>query len=318
MAIANDSGQARLSGARVLAWDGPTRVFKWLLVVLVFDGWLSNKFGSGFPPWHKWNGYAVLVLIVFRLFWGIVGGSTSRFSAFLAGPAASIAYIRAEIAGHPRKYLGHNPLGAWMIVALLAAVTAQALTGLFSADEDRLIIEGPLAKTVADAAVDFAARWHRRIFGAIEILTVLHIAANVFYTFVKRDPLIPAMVTGRKPADDFADMPQAIPGSWARAALCLLAATSLVFGAITLAGGRAFCRDRSPPPCARDVEHAAKSPSPLSGRLLQAPVRLVGKDFDLVVYKSAIALRNGTQIDVLPDMPGLGIDRDGAARADPA
>src|SRR5262249_9702248 len=126
----------------------------------------------------------------------------------------------------------------WMVMALLAAIAAQCLTGLYATDEDRLIIEGPLAKTVADAAADFAARWHRRIFDAIEILAVLHIAANVFYTFVRREPLIPAMVTGGKPAGDFADMPTAIPGSWARAAICLLAAISLVFGAITLAGGR--------------------------------------------------------------------------------
>ncbi len=226
------------SATRVLAWDGPTRAFKWLLVLLVFDGWLSNKFGADFPAWHKWNGYAVLVLIVFRLFWGFAGGSTARFSAFLAGPAATIAYIRAQVTGPALKYLGHNPLGGWMIMALLAAVALQCVTGLFSADEDRLIIEGPLAKTVANASVDLAARWHRRIFDAIEILALLHIAANVIYTFVKRDPLIQAMVTGAKPAKNFADMPAAKPGSWARAALCLLAAASLVFGAIALAGGR--------------------------------------------------------------------------------
>jgi cytochrome b len=235
--ITSDKERAHLSGARVVAWDGPTRVFKWLLVLLVFDGWLSNSFGAGFPGWHKWNGYAVLVLIVFRLLWGFAGGSTSRFSAFVAGPAATFAYVRAQIAGRPLKYLGHNPLGAWMIVALLAAVTAQGLTGLYAADQDRLIIEGPLAKTVADAAVDFAARWHHRIFDAIEILAVLHIAANVFYTFIKREPLIEAMVTGRKPEDDFVDMTTANPGSWARAALCLFAAATLVFGAIALAGG---------------------------------------------------------------------------------
>ena len=238
MTATADIERARLPDARVLAWDAPTRVFKWLLVLLVVDGWLSNKFGPDIPAWHKWNGYAVLVLIVFRLLWGFVGGSTARFSAFVTGPATAIAYIRAQLVGRPLRYLGHNPLGGWMIVALLAVVAAQCLTGLYAADEDRLIIEGPLAKTVADATVDFAARWHHRIFDAIEILAVLHIAANVFYTFVKRDPLIPAMVTGGKPAEDFADMPTAVPGSWARAALCLVAAIALVFGTITLAGGR--------------------------------------------------------------------------------
>lgn len=238
MTIVNDFTRARPSDARVLAWDGPTRIFKWLLVALVVDGWVSNTYGADFPDWHKWNGYAVLVLIVFRLIWGFVGGSTARFSSFVAGPAACIAYLRAQFTGRPAKYLGHNPLGGWMIMALLAIVAAQGLTGLYAADQDRLIIEGPLAKTVTDAAVDFAARWHHRIFDAIEILAVVHIAVNVLYTFVKRDPLIPAMVTGAKPAENYADMPAAVPGSWARAALCLVAAIVLVFGAITLAGGR--------------------------------------------------------------------------------
>jgi cytochrome b len=230
--------RARRSGARVLAWDGPTRAFKWLLVLLVVDGWLSNKIGAGSPAWHLWNGYAVLVLIVFRLIWGVVGGSTARFSAFLARPSVTIAYLRALIEGRSVKYLGHNPLGGWMIMALLALVTAQCLTGLYAADDDRLIIEGPLAKTVTEAIVDFAARWHHRIFAGIEIMAAVHVTANVIYTFFKRDPLIPAMLTGAKPAEDFADMPTAIPGSWSRAALCLVAAIALVISAIALAGGR--------------------------------------------------------------------------------
>jgi cytochrome b len=238
VASTDESIGARPSGARVLAWDGPTRVFKWLLVLLVIDGWLSNRYGADFPPWHKWNGYAVLVLIVFRLLWGFAGGSTARFKAFVAGPVASLGYIRALVTGRSRRYLGHSPLGGWMILALLAIVAAQALTGLFSADEDRLVIEGPLAHTVSHATVDFAAHWHHLVFVGIEILAVLHIAANLIYTFVKRDPLISAMVTGGKPAENYADMQAAIPGTWARAALCLAAAIVIVFGTITLAGGR--------------------------------------------------------------------------------
>lgn len=142
-------------GERTLAWDGPTRLFKWALVLLVFDGWLSNSYGDGYPYWHKWNGYAALVLIVFRLLWGFVGGSTARFSAFVAAPRRAFAYGLALLRGRNPRYLGHNPLGGWMVVALLAAVGLQATTGLFSADADRLIIEGPLAGRVSDAAVTF-------------------------------------------------------------------------------------------------------------------------------------------------------------------
>ena len=238
--MAADNERGREPGASVLAWDAPTRLFKWGLVALVVDAWLSNKFGEGLPLWHRLNGYAVLVLIVFRLFWGLVGGSTARFAAFVKGPAAAVGYLRSQLAGRAPRYLGHNPLGGWMIVALLGLLAAQCLSGLYAADEDRLIIEGPLAKTVADAVVDFAARWHHRLFDAIEILALLHIGVNVFYTWVKRDPLIPAMVTGAKPAADFADMPRAAPGSWVVAGGCLLAAIALVFGAIWAAGGRSL------------------------------------------------------------------------------
>jgi cytochrome b len=223
------------ASARVLAWDAPTRLFKWALVFVVVDGWLSNTLGASAPAWHKWNGYAALVLIVFRILWGFVGGSTARFANFISGPSGVREYLRGG-----RAYLGHNPLGGWMALGLLAIVAAQAVSGLYAADQDRLIIEGPLAATVGDAAVDFAARWHHRIFNLIEALVVVHVAANLFYTFAKRDPLIPAMITGYKPDAAYRDGPQATAGSWGLAAVCLAAAAALVFGAMWLAGARMF------------------------------------------------------------------------------
>lgn len=220
---------------RVLAWDGPTRLFKWSLVLAVVDGWASNRFGASSPAWHIWNGYAALTLIVFRLLWGFVGGSTARFASFVAGPRRVLDYLRRR-----RAYLGHNPLGGWMVLALLAVVAAQCLTGLYSADEDRLIIAGPLARTVAAAAVDFAARWHHRIFVGLEALVALHVLANLYFAFVRREPLISAMIAGRKPAACFADMPAARPGQWTTAALCLAAAAAFVVGGVLAAGARAL------------------------------------------------------------------------------
>lgn len=225
-------------GGRVLAWDGPTRLFKWSLVLLVFDGWLSNEVGGAYPAWHKWNGYAVLTLILFRVMWGFVGGSTARFTKFVALPGRALAYVKAAATGRPQKYLGHNPLGGWMVLALLALVGLQCISGLFSADEDRLVIEGPFVKLVGDATVSFAAKWHHRIFNAIEILVLLHVAANFFYTFVKREPLIQGMATGSKPAAPYVDEASARPGSWAAAAVCLAVAAAIVLGGITAAGGK--------------------------------------------------------------------------------
>ncbi|MFT4098922.1 MAG: cytochrome b/b6 domain-containing protein [Rhodoblastus sp.] len=232
------SPPAMAGGGQVLAWDGPTRLFKWSLVLLVFDGWLSNEFGGAYPAWHKLNGYAVLTLILFRVMWGFVGGSTARFSHFIALPGRALAYVTAAVSGRPQKYLGHNPLGGWMVMALLALVGLQAVTGLFSADEDRLVIEGPFVKFVSDATVSFAAKWHHRIFDAIEIFVALHVAANLFYTFVKKEPLIQGMATGVKPAAPYVDEASARPGSWAAAAICLAIAAAIVFGGVVAAGGR--------------------------------------------------------------------------------
>lgn len=223
-----------------MAWDLPTRLFKWLLALLVLGAWASNKYATAMPFLHVWNGYAILVLIVFRLLWGVVGGSTARFANFVAAPAAAFAYVRGLSAGRLPAYLGHNPLGAWMVLALITAVAAQAVLGLYSADEDRLIVEGPLAKTVSDGAVDFAAHWHRIGFNLILALVTLHVAANLVYDLFGRVGLVRAMITGRKPAAAYRDMPQAKPGSLLRALACLAAAVIIVFGAIFAFGGNPF------------------------------------------------------------------------------
>ncbi|MFO1135473.1 MAG: cytochrome b/b6 domain-containing protein [Rhodoblastus sp.] len=231
------SPSAMAAGARALAWDGPTRLFKWSLVALVVDGWLSNAFGGSWPAWHKWNGYLALTLILFRLMWGFVGGSTARFANFVALPGRALAYLRAA-AGEPQRFLGHNPLGGWMVVALIGLVGLQCVSGLFAADEDRLVIEGPLVGLVADSTVSFAARWHHRLFDALQILVALHVVATLFYTFVRREPLIAAMVTGSKPRAPYVDQKTAQPGSWLAAGVCLAVAATIVFGGILAAGGK--------------------------------------------------------------------------------
>jgi cytochrome b len=232
-------GGLPLGRDEVLVWDLPTRLFKWSLVLLIVLAWVSNRYGGGMPMWHKANGYAILVLIVFRILWGIVGGSTARFANFVSGPRATFDYIRG-VSRSEHRFLGHNPLGGWMVLTLLAIVGAQAILGLYSADQDRLIIEGPLAKTVSDAAVDRAAHLHRSIFNLLVVLSCIHIAANLFYDSVKKTGLIKAMIVGRKRRATYVDRAQNRPGRMWVAVLCLLAAIAIVFGSIVLMGGDAF------------------------------------------------------------------------------
>jgi len=228
--------------ASVQAWDMPTRLFKWALVLAVAMAWASNKYGGDTPEWHKWNGYLILVLVVFRLFWGLVGGATARFSLFFPTPGRVMAYLGGFVHGERRHYLGHNPLGACMILLLLAALFCQALVGLYSADPDRLIIEGPLAHTVSDATIDKASHLHNLGFNILLALIAVHVTANLAYDLIAREGLVRAMILGRKPAAAYSDLPQNVPAPAApwRALLCLAAACLTVFGGIHLFGGRAL------------------------------------------------------------------------------
>jgi cytochrome b len=147
--------------------------------------------------WHRYSGYTVLALLVFRLFWGLFGGSTARFASFVKGPGAVLAYARTL--GHRRAagLPGHNPLGAWSVVAMLVALIAQVTFGLFSVDVDGLE-SGPLSQYVSfDTGRRFAG-WHEISFNLLLALIAVHVAAVVFYLVYKRDNLIGAMLTGRR------------------------------------------------------------------------------------------------------------------------
>ena len=230
---------ARADAPRVLAWDGPTRIFKWTLVVLVADAWVSNKYGADYPAWHMWNGYAVLVAIVFRGFWGVLGGSTARFSRFVK-PARVLGYLRAMSFRRDTHYLGHNPAGGLWIVAVLLVLAIQGTLGLFSADEERHVIVGPLVDTVSASTVDTVTSWHVFGFNVILALVVAHLLAIAFYDGIKRAGLVPAMIRGWKPQAPYVDEVAAVPGRPAVALLCLLAAIGVVLGAVVLLGGTAF------------------------------------------------------------------------------
>jgi len=220
---------------RVRAWDLPTRLFHWALVLGILDGYVSRHYGDGDFVWHKWNGYTVLTLIVFRVIWGFVGGSTARFLAFFPTPMAMLRYGMSLFGHHSQRYLGHNPLGAAMILALLAVIAVQGLSGLFNTND--ILFDGPFVKLVSERTVKLAGVVHHYAFEVILLFVSIHIAANLFYQFVKREKLIAAMVTGEKAADDYLDAQEARGGSPWLALLCLAIAAGLVLGTIRVLGG---------------------------------------------------------------------------------
>ena len=230
------------STTHVPAWDLPTRLFKWSLVLLVGASWFTQRFGDLSLTWHRWNGFAILILLVFRLLWGVAGSSTARFSAWVSSPLRAARYALDLVRGRARPYLSHNPLGAWMIIALLVGVAAQGFAGLFTVDSNG-IAGGPFANL--DPSEDPTplqrrlSRFHHQSFYWLLALVTIHVAVNLFYQFVKKDPIIQAMITGEKPVEPFADQPAMRPGRalWLRALACLAAAAAIVLGGIKLAGG---------------------------------------------------------------------------------
>jgi cytochrome b len=173
---------------RVRIWDLPTRLFHWSLAALVTASIIAIKLDS--LDWHMRFGYAILALLLFRLLWGFAGSRYALFSTFVRGPRAVADYLR----GRWQAAGGHNPLGALSVMALIALLTLQAAGGLFA--NDGSFTEGPLAKLVSGSTSEFISTWHRRAEYAIYALVALHVAAVVFYTVFKSEPLLGAMIHG--------------------------------------------------------------------------------------------------------------------------
>ncbi len=174
---------------RVRVWDAPLRAFHWLLLAAVAMAIATGLQGGDWMVWHGRAGIAIVGLIAFRLAWGLMGSETARFAQFLPGPSALLAYLRGRWQG-----IGHNPLGALSVVALLGLLAAQVGTGLFSNDD--IAFAGPLSAGVDEALVQSLTGWHHRLVNGLYALIGLHVGAIGFHAVVKRVRLVPAMVTG--------------------------------------------------------------------------------------------------------------------------
>jgi len=178
-------------------WDLPLRLFHWSLVALVVTAFVTVDVGGNWLTWHMRTGYAVLTLLLFRVLWGLAGSHTARFAQFVHGPAATLAYARALAAGKNPPHDGHNPLGAWSVLALLGALLLQAGTGLFTHDDEGN--SGPLARFVSDVAGERLTSIHHLNEKVLYLLVALHLAAIAYYRFVKGRNLVVAMVSGDEP-----------------------------------------------------------------------------------------------------------------------
>lgn len=216
---------------KVRVWDLPIRFFHWALVVCVVGLAITGTVGGNAMVWHFRFGYSVLTLLLFRIVWGLVGGRWSRFTAFVYAPRSVINYLKGQ--GKPEHGVGHSPVGAGSVFAMLLFLLAQVGTGLMSDDE--IAFAGPLTRFVSNATVSLSTNYHKNIGKWVLLaLVLLHVAAIVFY-LVRKHNLVGAMLHGDK--DLVIDAPPSRDDALSRGAAVLVlgACAALVYWVSTLA-----------------------------------------------------------------------------------
>jgi cytochrome b len=199
-----ESGSRAEVQRKTLVWDAPVRVFHWLLVATFAGAWLTAE-SERWQLAHVTLGYTMAGLVAFRVVWGLIGTRHARFTAFVRGPRAVVAYLGSVLHGRPEHHTGHNPAGALAIVALLLLAAGVAFSGW---------------ATYAQAAGHWMGELHEGIATAMLALVGVHVAAVVASSWLHRENLVASMITGRKAA------PQrdAIRGAWRSLAAVMLVA----------------------------------------------------------------------------------------------
>lgn len=230
--VANDAAPLQ----RIRLWDLPTRLFHWALVVAVTVAILTGKAGGSWMELHGQAGLAIVGLVSFRLAWGFLGSRYARFLTFLPTHRTLLAYLKGEWQG-----VGHNPLGALSVLALLTLLGAQAFTGLVGNDSNAFY--GPLFELVDESMSNKLTGWHHLMADGLLVLIGLHVAAIAFYLLLKRDNLVKPMVTGWK------SVPRGHQGSGRARPIALI--VSLLVAVVAVYAAKGTFLHKEPPP----VEH---------------------------------------------------------------
>ena len=206
---------------KIRLWDLPTRLFHWLLALSVTAALITAQIGGDVMDWHGRMGLLITGLVVFRLLWGVMGSTYARFTQFFPTPARLKAFQRGAWRG-----VGHNPLGALSVLALLGLLAFQIMSGLFSNDDISFV--GPLFDLVGKDVSNRLTGLHKLVSNGIYLLIGLHLAAIAFYALVKKDNLVKPMVTGWKESEQGAS---ATGGGWVALIVSLCLAGAAVYGA---------------------------------------------------------------------------------------
>lgn len=204
------------AGRTVRVWDPLVRVFHWGLVAAFAIAWLT---ADELQPVHELAGYTVAGLVAFRVIWGFVGSRYARFAQFLVGLATTLGYLGDTLKGQERRYLGHNPAGAVMIVAILVTLSGTALTGWLMEEPARTPMLPGLSQVVAPARADDGGEYragdraegqlkdvHETLANLMLLLVALHVGGVVLASFRHQENLARAMLTGDKRAPEPGDI----------------------------------------------------------------------------------------------------------------
>ncbi|WP_062059545.1 cytochrome b/b6 domain-containing protein [Cellvibrio sp. OA-2007] len=184
-------------------WDWPVRICHWSMVMLIAACWWTAEEHE--IVYHSYCAYALLGVVLFRIYWGFFGSSTARFSQFLRKPSAVFAYLKSLGQREVKPASGHNPLGGYSVLALLFVVLLQIGLGLFAIDVDGFD-GGPFADYLSFKTSRMITGWHEIIFNVLLAFIALHIAAIVYYLLWRRQNLTAAMLRGKTSAPGITPM----------------------------------------------------------------------------------------------------------------
>ena len=204
--MANGSG-----GAKIKVWDLPVRLFHWTFVVLILAAWFTGEWRGERFPYHAYIGYAAGIVLFFRILWGFVGSNYARFSDFIYSPGKTFKYALEVLKAAPSRYVGHNPLGGWMIMLMIVVIGVTVVTGVM----------GPVQHDMEEIH-EFLGE------NIILILVALHLLGVVADSIMTKENLARAMVTGEKPAELYEGSPKSYTGGGAKRALVVALVALLV------------------------------------------------------------------------------------------
>ncbi len=198
-----DNGGDQPARHKILVWDAPVRVFHWLMVASFAGAWLTAE-SEHWRLVHVTLGYTMAGLVAFRILWGLIGTRHARFASFVRGPAAVANYIRSIVRGRPEHYTGHNPAGAIAIIALLGLTVAITASGW---------------ATYNDTGGKWLEELHEAGANIMLAVVIVHIGGAIVSSWLHRENLIGAMISGRKPGRP----EEALRSAWRTVAAVMLA-----------------------------------------------------------------------------------------------